>query len=251
MIAITITVCGGVAIVIHIPRVVDIDARSPVVVAVVIVAVVRMAPIGGMVDVQVVIRPADRKGRRYAPKVVGMKTIAGRVRIVVDRIRIWVVVIDRTRLINHDLGRFVIRHINDFLADRYDLDDTIIIRNGLILIGLEIAGSVGSIPKSLDCSNHVSLLTNNGVTESPGPVDILIHHLNDIRVIQQGDDRFVPLIVRLEIAIGFEEFQESRRLNDLERIGRCRQDDRKQIVGIERNRSDQVLKIGGRKSGCR
>jgi hypothetical protein len=87
-----------------------------------------------MVDVQVVIRPADRKGRRYAPKIVGMKTIAGRVRIVVDRIRIWVVVIDRTRLINHDLGRFVIRHINDFLADRYDLDDTLIIRNGLILV---------------------------------------------------------------------------------------------------------------------
>lgn len=125
-----------IPIVIHIPGVVHTDAGMTVIVAIIIVAVaiVRMAPVGGVVNVQVVIRPADRIGSRYAPEKVGAKTITGRVGVVVTRIRVGIVVIHGTRLVDDNLSRLIVRNINDFLANGHDLNDSFIVRNRLAII---------------------------------------------------------------------------------------------------------------------
>jgi len=69
VVAITIAIARRVVGIIDIPVVVHRDARASVVVAIVVTAVVRVAPVAWVVNMQVMIRPADREGGRYAPEI--------------------------------------------------------------------------------------------------------------------------------------------------------------------------------------
>lgn len=148
VVTITVAIPRPVIAVVHIPAVVDRNTWTPVVVAVVIAAVVRVTPVARVINVQVMIRPADRVGRRYAPEVSGVKVMANRIRVVVHRISMRIVIINASsRLIDDDFFRLVIRNVNDLVIDRIDSDAAILIGNRLTFIRFQVTGGIGAIAK--------------------------------------------------------------------------------------------------------
>ena len=111
-----------------------------------------------------------------------------RIRVVVHRVRIRVIVINRPRLIDDDLFWLVIGHINHIILGWRDVDRTFLLRHQLVVVALEIACGIGAVPKLLDCRNNVGLLSHDGLTKTPGPVKIVCHHLDDFRIVAQRDD---------------------------------------------------------------
>ena len=155
-----------------------------------------------------------------------------------------VVVINAPWLIDDYLFGLVIRHVNYFFIGRCDLDNAIVVGDGLAFVGFEITGSISAIAKRFDSRQNVRLLVDNGFAEPPGPVDFLVHHVDDFGIVQQCDHRLVPGLIRLERAVLSEFVEETRRLHDFQRIGRRRQDNCQQIVWIQCDRTNQVLEFG-------
>ena len=104
------------------------------------VAIVRMAVVIRVVQIQVMRRPADRIGGGDSPEETGVKMVTGRVRVVIDRVGPWIIVIHRVGLINDDLLRFVIRNVNHFRVDRRDFDRAVSAADDLVFICLQVAG---------------------------------------------------------------------------------------------------------------
>ncbi len=98
--------------------------------------VIRVSAITVVVDMQAIRMPTDRECRRHAPEETTVEVVAGRIRIVINRVSMWMVVISRTRLVNHDARRFVVRNLNYVFRDRCDLNVAFIVRNGLIGVTL-------------------------------------------------------------------------------------------------------------------
>ncbi len=92
----TVTTRIAVAAVVIVVTVVHVNARLAIPVVVIVrMAVVRMAVITVVVNVQIVREPADRKCSRYAPEKPVVECVACRIRIIVNRVRIWMVVVRR------------------------------------------------------------------------------------------------------------------------------------------------------------
>ena len=144
--------------------------------------------------------------------------VAGRIRVVVHRVGAWVVGVDRLWLIDdHALG-LVIRNVNDVIAYRLYFDDPLIVRNSLVFVCLEVARGIGTVTKRLYRCDQVILLRDHRFAKFPGPVKIVIHQLDDLRVVEQGNDRLIPFIVGLQRWIVFKLFQKTGRLDNLEGI---------------------------------
>ena len=60
-----------------------------------------------------------------------------------------------------------------------------------------------------------------GVTELLRPVDVLGHQLDLARIVEQTDDRFVPVGIRLQTGILRPLVQKTLGLHDLQRQCRC------------------------------
>ncbi len=170
----------------HVPAVVDRNAWLPIVMPVVMMAVVRMSPIARVMYLQVMVRPADVKGGRDAPEVSGGKGMAIRIRVVVERVRVRIVEINTPAwLIDDYFFRLVVRHVDDLFIDRINRDAAIVIGDRLIFVSLQVAGGICAVAKRLNGRNDISLLTNDGFAEAPGPVDILVHHADHLGIVQQ------------------------------------------------------------------
>jgi len=87
-------------------------------------------------------------------------------------------------------------------------------------------------------------LRDNGLAQAEGPVEIVVHHLDDFRIIGQGDDGVVPVLVRFEGRITFEVVKEAGGLDDLQGIRRRRQHDGQQVVRVKGDWSYQLLEFG-------
>ena len=86
----------AVAVVMIVVTVVHVNARLAIPVVIPIrMAVVRVAVITVVVNVQIVREPADRKCSRYTPEIAVVECVTGRIRIIVDRVRIRIVVVRR------------------------------------------------------------------------------------------------------------------------------------------------------------
>ena len=86
----------AVAVVVIVVIVVHVNAGLAIPVVVIVrMAVVRMAVITVVVNVQIVREPADRKRSGYAPEKTVVECVARRIRIIVNRVRIWIVVVRR------------------------------------------------------------------------------------------------------------------------------------------------------------
>jgi hypothetical protein len=225
----------------------DIRPAIPPVVPVVM-AVIRMPVIAVMPGVQVMRVPANGECGRNTPEVVIGKRIPGRIRVVVNGIRTRVIVVDRSWLIDNDTLRLVVRDVDHILLNRSYLDRAVFLGDRLEIVALEIACRICAVTKCLDRGDDIGLLGNDGLSETPGPVEVLTHHFDDLWIIRECDDRVIPVFIRLQRRVFFEVFQESRSLHDLQGIGRCRQDNCQQVIRVQGDRTDQFLEFRRRQS---
>ncbi len=188
--------------------------------------------------------PPDMECRRDSPEVTQVKSVAQRVRVVVHRVGPRVVVIHRPRLIDDDALRLVVGHVDNVFLRRRNLDYAVIVGDDLKLVTLQITGRVGTITECFDGLNHVRLLGDDCLAKPEGPVEIVIQHLEHLGIVRQCDDRVIPILVWFEGLVLLQGFDETRRLDDLQRIGRCRQYDCEQIIGVQRDRTDEFLEFG-------
>jgi hypothetical protein len=134
VVSVTISIARRAVAVIDVPAVVNTDARTSIVMTVVGVSIVRVSPVRRVINVQVMVRPADIEGGRYAPEVAGSEAVASWIRVVIHRIRVGIVVIHPARLIHNDFLGFVIRNVDNLLIDRCDFNRTLAIGDGLVVI---------------------------------------------------------------------------------------------------------------------
>ncbi len=129
--------------------------------------------------------------------------------------------------------RVVRRHIHHVRLGRFHhIDRLAALRLGLhhLLRGrLQVPGRIGLGTQTLHRIHHVLLLRQESVAKLLRPVEILVHLLQHLR---HGGERFdcrIPGLLRhgilerlaADLGIGLDP---ARRLNDLQRIGRCHQD---------------------------
>lgn len=245
VISVPVPVARVAVAVIDVVVVENTEARAPVIIMIVIMMpVVRVTPVAVVINVQVISRPANGERRRNTPEKARSEGITGGVGIVIKWIRLRVIVIDGLRLINNNAFGFVIRNVDYFLVRRLDFNDAVLVADGLVFITLQISGRVSSVTKCLNGCNHVRLLCNNGLAQSPGPVDVFVHEFNDFRIIQECRNGIVPVPIGLQGWVGFKPLEKTCRLHDLQWIGRRRQNDREEVVRIKCDRADEILEVG-------
>jgi hypothetical protein len=143
------------------------------------------------------------------------------------------------------LFRLVVGHVDNVVLYRRNLYRAFVLRNELVIITLEIAGRIRLIPELLNGGNYIGLLSNYRLTETPGPVEILIQEFDNLGVIEQGNDGIVPVLVRLKCRVVLEILQEPGSFDHLQRVRRRRQYDSQQIIGIKCDRADEFFDLCG------
>ena len=124
---------------------------------------------------QVMGAPTDAEDRRDAPEVMG-KVVVGRIRIVVDRVRARVVVIDAPALIYGDFLGLIVGYVEFLRVDRINLDHPFVVDlDDLVFIAFQIAGESRAFAKFGNGANHFGLLHEYGLAEPPGPVEVVVH----------------------------------------------------------------------------
>ena len=147
VVAIAVVIRRRPIAVMYVPAVVDGNTRTPIVVTVIMTAVIRMAPVTRVMHLQVMIWPADRKCGCDAPKITGGKGIAVRIRVVINRVRMRIIVINASWLIDDDFFRLVIRDVDDLIIYRIDLDDAIVIGDSLAFVRFQVTRGISAIAK--------------------------------------------------------------------------------------------------------
>jgi len=138
IITVAVSIAGTIVVVtIIIIVVVRVNAGLAVPIVIAIrMAVIRVAVITMVIDVQAVAKPANCKRSGYAPKESVVERVAVWVWVIVNRVRARVVVIGRSWLIHHDTFGLVIGHVDHVFFDRYYFYNAIILRHGLVRIAL-------------------------------------------------------------------------------------------------------------------
>lgn len=237
---------GRVMVAVGIPVAVVVDVVPRIKMMAIGIPVVRVADVTVMMRIQSVGQPTENISGRHAPEESGSEPIVGRVGIVIDRARERVVIVRRRTLINDDPLGLIVRNVNDLRLRPLDFNYTVVAADDLVIVAFEIPRRVSTLAKFLDRVHNFRLLIHDRFTERPGPIEIFIQVVNDLRIVQQCDDRIIPVFVRLEVRILFVVFEKSLRLHELKRIGRGRQNDRQKIVRIQRHRTDEFFELRGR-----
>jgi hypothetical protein len=68
----------------------------------------------------------------------------------------------------------------------------------LLVIGLQIAGRLGFIAERLDGVQDIFLLVDHGVTQFLGPFEVLVHQIDDFRIVEQPEHAGIPVFIGLE-----------------------------------------------------
>jgi hypothetical protein len=105
----------------------------------------------------------------------------GRSRGVVDRTRSCV--IDRGRCVDNG-GWLVGRYVNDLRIGRHNFDHFLFHYDDLLVIGFQIADGLGLSAELLDGAHDIFLLVDHGVTQFLGPVEVLVHHIDDFGIVE-------------------------------------------------------------------
>ena len=203
------------------------------------------ADVGVAIDVDVVAATpavaiaAPRRADRGAPDHAGGHRGAGRVRVVVRRVRRRVIA-PRGGAVHDDGRRVVLRNVDHLRIRRLDDDDLLLRLHHLLRVRLQVAGRLRLAPEDLHGLEHRALVGDDRLAERAGPVEVVAHHLDDVRIVQQRLHRVVPLVVDRQLRIGLALVEIAVGLDDLQRARRRGQDDRDQVVGIERDAPDQL-----------
>ncbi len=192
---------------------------------------------------------APRRADRRAPDHPGGHRGTGRIRVVVRRVGRRVVTVNRRRAV-HDHGRrVVLRDVDHLRIGRLDDDGLLLDLHHLLVVGLEVARRLRLAAKGLNRLDHGALVGDDRLAEGTRPVEVGAHLLHHVGIVEQRFDRVVPLFVDGKLGIGLPLVEIAIRLNELQRIGRRRQDDRDQIVRIKRDRAHQLGEFLGRWRG--
>ena len=157
-----------------------------------------MAAITVVIHVQAVRDPANCERGRHSPEKTTIEVVVRRVGIVIDGISARVVIISGSGLIHDHALRLVVRHVNDVVGDRRDLDDAVMAFDVLVVVAAQVAGGVSSVAEAFYGAHDIFLLRDHGFAEPPCPVHVFVHESDDLRVVEKRDDRIVPHRVRLE-----------------------------------------------------
>ena len=106
-----------------------------------------MVVITVVVDVQVVIPPADGECGGYTPEKIGSEVMIRCIGIIVNRIRGGIVVIDRLALVNNNFLWHVVRHIDDRFTGLGDYNAIVAAGNFLKRVRFQIASGIGELAK--------------------------------------------------------------------------------------------------------
>ncbi len=152
--------------------------------------------------------------------------------------------------INH--ARVIVRHVDDARIRRLDYDLASLDAHDLLRRRPQTAGVVSLPAQALHGIHHIRLLRQEGVAELLRPLQLVIHHLDDARERHQRFDTGVPvhLIERRGEGVAPERgvvgvLEPAPGLRDLERIGRGHQDLAQQLIGIKRDRRQQLIDLSG------
>jgi hypothetical protein len=106
-----------------------------------------------------------------------------RIWVVINRVWSRVIVVNRARLIHDNALGFIVRHVNDIFFNRCDLNNAIFLHNGLVAVTLEVSSRIGAIAETLDRGDDGRLLSYHRLSKTPGPVEIVGHHLDNFRIV--------------------------------------------------------------------
>ena len=126
--------------------------------------------------------------------------------------------------LDHDYTWLVRGYVDDFGIGRCDLDDfpgfarfTLdhLRHHDLLLVAFQVADPIGLGAELLDCLHDVLLLIVHGRTQLLSPIEIVVHHADDLRVVEQPQHTGIPFLIGLQIGLFLAFFQKARGLNDL------------------------------------
>ncbi len=145
-------------------------------------------------------------------------------------------------------ARIVGRHIDLLRRGRLDDDGAAIVHHIVLRPVAQCACALRIQPQALDGVQHIRLLRNEGVTQTVGPFQMAIHHLQNLRERQQGLHAGIPVVSRrgvgqrgaLQPGMGSEE---ALCLHHLRGVGGGGQDVRQQRVGVERDRRHDLVEL--------
>ena len=149
-------------------------------------------------------------------------------------------------MIDDNLRRFVLGHVDDLRVGGADADRALLHLHHLPLIAAQIAGRLRLRAELANRGNDIGLLDDHCLAEALGPRQIAVHHIDHVGVVEQGDHRIVPTVVGRQGGIAAHRVEVTGGLHDLQGIGRGRQNDADEVVGVERDRCHQLGELGWR-----
>ena len=147
-----------------------------------------------------------------------------------------------------DDDRVVVRHVDDLGRGLADGDDLALARDAHLLARAEVAGRLGAPAQTLHRVHDVGLLREESLAQPLRPVELLVHHGEDLRERRQRLDAGVPVhaldrpyrVLTLQAGVGA---RPAGRLHHLQRVGGRHQDLRQQRIGIERYRRQHLVEL--------
>jgi hypothetical protein len=148
-------------------------------------------------------------------------------------------------------NRWICRHdLDDFLGYVDDLRNIGLLHHNIGYVDdhlrrrLEVACLLSLAPKILDGVHQLFWLINERLAEANGPYQVLVHFSDQFRELRDRLDVVVPgLFIHFWNIVGV--LNESRGLNDFERIGGRRQNHGDERIRMERDGLSQFLEFGG------
>ncbi len=164
-------------------------------------------------QVQVAVAPRDLE-EQWHPEERPVEDEWARVGVVVERIAPVIPTDYGSRLTNDDRHGVVVGQVHYVRLHRQNFDALSAADHGLTLVGLKVAREPGGIAEPFDRFEHIGFLREHCIAQRRRPFQILAEQLNSLRVIQECDDRAVPIGVWLRtlLRVGVEK---TLRLYDL------------------------------------
>ena len=151
-----------------------------------------------------------------------------------------------------DDGGIVGRYVDHLRIGRLDHDrlGLGVGRDNLLLRRLQLIRRLRPLAKPLNRGHHILLLSQNRITELLRPIELLAHHLQHLGEGYQGLYARVPglLLQRRSELFALQRgvlrvFRPTLRLDNLQRIGGSHQYRGQEIVGIEGDRSQDLVEL--------
>jgi hypothetical protein len=150
---------------------------------------------------------------------------------------------DQFGIILRDVDNLRIRRLNDYVAA--------LVGHGLLRCAFQISGFLRLTAHELNRVGNIRRLVQIGIAQSGRPGEVLIHIREHGRELRQGLDARVPILFvnfggelrALRIGVFL---KESLSFDNLRGLGGAGENLRDKSIGVQRDRSDQVLQLLGR-----